>query len=168
MAWIRNLFAIQKITNVNINLYFLQKRRDVGYEVNRLPWWLDGKTSACNAGDPRSILRLGKSPGEGIGSPLQYSCLKNGQRSLAGYSPWSCKESYTSEWLTFSVQFFKLYNMINPFKVNLVQSQYYTTTTIYPVSKYFYNPRRKTVPIKQLLSIPSHSQPLVTTSLLSV
>ena len=88
MAWIRNLFAIQKITNVNINLYFLQKRRDVGYEVNRLPWWLDGKTSACNAGDPRSILRLGKSPGEGIGSPLQYSCLKNGQRSLAGYSPW--------------------------------------------------------------------------------
>jgi len=57
--------------------------------------------------------------------------------------------------------------MINPFKVNLVQSQYYTTTTIYPVSKYFHNPRRKTVPIKQLLSIPSHSQPLVTTSLLS-
>ena len=33
----------------------------------------------------------GKSPGEWNGYPLQYSCLENphGQRSLAGYSPWS-------------------------------------------------------------------------------
>ena len=32
-----------------------------------------GKESACNAGDPGSIPGLGKSPGEGIGYPLQYS-----------------------------------------------------------------------------------------------
>ena len=32
-----------------------------------------GKESACNAGDPSSIPELGKSPGEGIGYPLQYS-----------------------------------------------------------------------------------------------
>ena len=32
-----------------------------------------GKESACNAGDPSSIPRLGRSPGEGIGYPLQYS-----------------------------------------------------------------------------------------------
>ena len=32
-----------------------------------------GKESACNAGDPSSIPGLGKSPGEGIGYPLQYS-----------------------------------------------------------------------------------------------
>ena len=33
---------------------------------------------------------LGRSPGEGHGNPLQYSCLENphGQRSLVGYSPW--------------------------------------------------------------------------------
>ena len=31
--------------------------------------------SACNAGDPGSIPRLGRSPGEG--NPLQYSCLEN-------------------------------------------------------------------------------------------
>ena len=32
----------------------------------------------------------GRSPGEGNGNPLQYSCLENpnGQRSLVGYSPW--------------------------------------------------------------------------------
>ena len=33
------------------------------------------KVSAYNAGDPSSIPGLGSSPGEGNGSPLQYSCL---------------------------------------------------------------------------------------------
>ena len=32
-----------------------------------------GKESACNAGDPGSIPRMGRSAGEGIGYPLQYS-----------------------------------------------------------------------------------------------
>ena len=32
-----------------------------------------GKESACNAGDPSLILGSGRSPGEGIGYPLQYS-----------------------------------------------------------------------------------------------
>ena len=35
------------------------------------------KASAWNAGDPGSIPGLGRSPGEGNGNPLQYSCLKN-------------------------------------------------------------------------------------------
>ena len=33
--------------------------------------------SACNAGDPSLIPGLGRSPGEGNGNPLQYSCLEN-------------------------------------------------------------------------------------------
>ena len=33
--------------------------------------------SICNAGDLGSIPGLGRSPGEGNGSPLQYSCLEN-------------------------------------------------------------------------------------------
>ena len=37
----------------------------------------DGKASACNAGDPGSIPGLGRSPGEGNGNSLQYSCLEN-------------------------------------------------------------------------------------------
>ena len=37
----------------------------------------DGKESACNAGDPGLIPGLGRSPGEGKGYPLQYSCLGN-------------------------------------------------------------------------------------------
>ena len=42
-----------------------------------IPWWLRAKVSACNAGDPGSILGLERSPGEGNGHPLQYSCLEN-------------------------------------------------------------------------------------------
>ena len=33
--------------------------------------------SACNVGDPGSILGLGRSPGGGHGNPLQYACLEN-------------------------------------------------------------------------------------------
>ena len=36
-----------------------------------------GKESACSAGDPDSIPGWGRSPGEGNGNPLQYSCLEN-------------------------------------------------------------------------------------------
>ena len=35
------------------------------------------KVSACNAGDPGLIPESGRSPGEGNGSPFQYSCLEN-------------------------------------------------------------------------------------------
>ena len=37
----------------------------------------DGKESACNGGDPGLIPRSGRSPREGNGYPLQYSCLEN-------------------------------------------------------------------------------------------
>ena len=37
---------------------------------------LDGKASAYNAGDLGSIPGSGRSPGEGNGNPLQYSCLE--------------------------------------------------------------------------------------------
>ena len=39
-----------------------------GWVVKNLP---------ANAGDAGSILGLGRSPGEGSGNPLQYSCLEN-------------------------------------------------------------------------------------------
>ena len=41
------------------------------------PGGSDGKASACNVGDLGSIPGLGRSPGEGHGNPLQYSCLEN-------------------------------------------------------------------------------------------
>ena len=41
------------------------------------PYSSVGKESACNAGDLGLIPGLGRSPGEGNGNPLQYSCLEN-------------------------------------------------------------------------------------------
>ena len=43
----------------------------------RLPCGSEGKASACSAGDLGSIPGSGRSPGEGNGNPLQYSCLEN-------------------------------------------------------------------------------------------
>ena len=37
----------------------------------------DGEESACNTADPGSIPGLGRSPGEGHGNSLRYSCLEN-------------------------------------------------------------------------------------------
>ena len=37
----------------------------------------DGRASACNAGDLGWIPELGRSPGEGNGNPIHYSCLEN-------------------------------------------------------------------------------------------
>ena len=57
------------------------------------------KNPLTNAGDTGSIPGSRRSPGGGIGYPLQHSCLENphGQRSLVGYSPWGRKESDTTE-----------------------------------------------------------------------
>ena len=45
--------------------------------TNGFPGGSDSEKSACNAGDVGSIPELGRSPGEGNGTPLQYSCLKS-------------------------------------------------------------------------------------------
>ena len=68
----------------------------------RLPWWLSGEESACNAGDASSIPGSRRSPEGGHGNPLQYSCLENpyGRRSLTGNSSWGCKELDTTEQLS--------------------------------------------------------------------
>ena len=65
----------------------------------------DGKASAYNAGDPGSIPGSGRSPGEGNGNPLQYSCLEN---PVDGGSPWGRKESNTTEQLYFHFTFTKI------------------------------------------------------------
>ena len=62
----------------------------------------DGKESACSVGDPGSIPGSGRSPGEGNGNPLQYSCLeKIPWMEEPGYSPWGRKYSDTTERLHF-------------------------------------------------------------------
>ena len=45
--------------------------------MHHFPGGSDGKKSVYNAEDPDLITGLGRSPGEGNGNPLQYSCLES-------------------------------------------------------------------------------------------
>ena len=62
----------------------------------------DGKESACNIGNPGLISGSGRFPGRREWQPTTVFLPEevHGQRSLEGYSPWSCKELDTSEQLT--------------------------------------------------------------------
>ena len=57
-------------TGIVLNLYKLEK--NIGF-----PGSSAGKESACNVGDSSLIPGLGRSAGEGVGYPLQYSGLEN-------------------------------------------------------------------------------------------
>ena len=58
-----------------------------------LPQWLNGKESACNAGDTGSIPGSGRSPGGGYSNSLQYSC----QEHPVDRGAWQVTESTTAE-----------------------------------------------------------------------
>ena len=93
-SWVK--MCLQEISITRQNTLY-QERKDVGessrgkstlfiaYHILGFPGDSDGKESACNVGDSGLILWLGRSPGEGNGNPLQYSCLEKptGQRSLS-------------------------------------------------------------------------------------
>ena len=70
------------------------------------------KNPSASAGDRGLIPGLERSPGEKNG---KYSCLENhhGQRSLAGYSTWHCKESDMTEQLRVSVSCPSQYYMLD-------------------------------------------------------
>ena len=55
----------------------LEKRQATTTAFLGFPGGSAGKESTRNAGDLGSIPGSGKSPGEGNGNPLQYSCLEN-------------------------------------------------------------------------------------------
>ena len=74
LMWIYDAFEVKLAT--------IQPTKSCWYLIRYIfvlgsPIGSDGKESACNERDPDLIPGLGKSSGEGIGNPLQYSCLEN-------------------------------------------------------------------------------------------
>ena len=63
--------------------------------ASTFPGGPDGKEPACSAGDADLIPGSGRSPGEGNGYPLQYSCLGNALDGGVWQAtiPWGCEES---------------------------------------------------------------------------
>ena len=59
------------------------------------PGGSDYKESACSEGDPGSISGLGRSPGEGNGHPLLYSCLEN---SMGRGACWATVHGVAKSW----------------------------------------------------------------------
>ena len=77
--------------NTELSIFMLEQT----WSRKQLPCGSYRKESDCNGGDLGLIPGLERSPGGGPGNRLQYFCLekRHGQRSLAGSSPWGCKES---------------------------------------------------------------------------
>ena len=75
------------------------------------PGGSEGKESACNAGDLGLIPWLGRSPGEGNGNPLQYSCLE---------SPWT-EEPGGLQFIGWQKSQTHLHNFTFTFKVIITQ-----------------------------------------------
>ena len=59
----------------------------MSFDLTRFPGGSEVKASARNAGDPGLIPGLGRSPGGGHSSPLQYSCLENSMDRGAWRAP---------------------------------------------------------------------------------
>ena len=81
---------------------FFRQSQLLSFTVVGFPCGSDGEESSSNERDLGSIPGLGRFPRRRAWQPTQYSCLENphGQRSLAGYSSWGCKESDTTELLS--------------------------------------------------------------------
>ena len=69
------------------------------HKARGFPGGSDGEESACNAGDLGLIPGLGRSPGEGNGNPLQYSCLENPMDRGAW---WATVHGVTKSWTRLS------------------------------------------------------------------
>ena len=79
----------------------------------------DSKESASNEGDPHSIPRSGRSPGEGKGNSLQHSCLENTMDGRAWWATeffhfcghcWVFQMCWHIECKTFIASFFRIWN----------------------------------------------------------
>ena len=67
--------------------------------IKGFPGGSEVKASACNVGDLGSIPGLGRSPGEGNGNPLQYSCLDN---PMDGGAWWATVHGIAKSWTRLS------------------------------------------------------------------
>ena len=87
----------------------------LGRPLLDFPGSSDEKESAHNAGDLCSVPGWGRSPGGRHGNTQVFLPRgSRGQRSLAGYSPWDCKELDTTEKLSLSLLRLPSWYITNP------------------------------------------------------
>ena len=103
-------FLIRECPDLRLGSDFWEKHAggvsDLLWHLTKgFPGGSDGKESACNVGDLGSIPGLGRSPGEGNGNPLHYSCLENSMDRGAWWATahGGLKESDATEQLPLSI-----------------------------------------------------------------
>ena len=89
--WLRDKLVS---TSHNLNSFYLR------ICLKGFPGGSEGKTSACNKGNPSSSPGSGRSLGERNDNPLQYSCLENPKTQEP--RSWGRKDSDMTEWLHFT------------------------------------------------------------------
>ena len=112
--------------------------------------WLSNKESSCNAGDAGSIPGWERSPGEGNGSPLQYSCLGNPMdrgawwvtlyrvtKSWTWLSDWTTTPYLTSTIVNILPILFHLSSHFPPFFLEQQTLHYFTTKYVPLTTKEF-------------------------------
>ena len=105
---------------------FSKHRSYLGFKPSQVA--LVVKNPPASAGDARDaglIPGWGRSPEEGNGNPLQYSCLdrkSHRQKNLVGYSPWDCRESDMTE---------RLSTTTTSLVVNIGWHLHYSSPTLY-------------------------------------
>ena len=112
------------------------------------PGGLVVKNLLAKAGGTRDVVSIpgsGRSPGVGKGNSPQYFCLENS--NLAGYHPWSHKESDMTEWLSTSMQvsediYFFLYRYpiywISQFLEKLILFSLYSVSPLHKINDCMY------------------------------
>ena len=138
------------------------------FNLRGFPCGSDGKASACNAGDPRSIPGSGRSPGTGNGNPLQYSCLKipwteepGGLQSIGSQRVglnWATSLHFTSLHFTSSVAPFL--NTVSVSEASIYEFWEDTVQFIKHIIQktnifflFFFSPERRYIPHTQLIYV---------------
>ena len=84
------LHNVTECGSKTISIFLIDGQKQGGNQDTGLSWWLSGKESTCNAGDPSWIPGSGRSTGEGLGYPFQYSWASL-VAQLVKNSPAMCK-----------------------------------------------------------------------------
>ena len=114
-----------------------------------------GKESACSAGDLGLTPRLGRSPGEGKGYPLQYSGLENSMdcRVHGVTKSWKWLNNFHLYSFTHAPFFLSLHHQLFP----LLDLFHQPTINIFLLKSYFFHFKRKNILLVPLLSSYSTS-----------
>ena len=113
-------------------------------KVNHCFWGFPGgavvKYPPAIAGDADSVPWSGRTPRVGNGNPLQFSYLENlpGQRSLADWSLWGCKESHMTEHAWIIIINFN-YHMNFVWYIGCINDTFSHSHTLFHVNLHFFS-----------------------------